>query len=90
MKIVVNKCYGGFCLSEAGLKLLNIENAWDIDRTNELLVELVEAGADTVENGFFANLKVVEIPDEATDWELDEYDGYENVTYVVDGKLYHA
>jgi hypothetical protein len=32
----------------------------------------------------------VAIPDEATDWELDEYDGFERVTYVVGGKLYHA
>ena len=28
--------------------------------------------------------------DEATDWEMDDYDGIETITYVVDGKLYHA
>lgn len=88
MKIVINKCYGGFGISEAGLRLLNLKNYWDVERTDERLIELVESGVDV--NGFCAELEVVEIPDEATDWELDEYDGLESITYVVDGKLYHA
>lgn len=39
---------------------------------------------------FEGRLEVVEIPEEATDWEIDEYDGQESITYVVDGKIYHA
>jgi hypothetical protein len=48
----------------------------------------VEADAEAI-NGACAKLKVVEIPEEATDWELNEYDGLESITYVVDGKLHH-
>ena len=48
----------------------------------------VEADAEAV-NGICAKLKVVEIPEEATDWEINEYDGLESITYVVDGKLHH-
>lgn len=87
MKIVINKCYGGFGVSEEGLKMLNLKNDWDVDRTDERLIELVESGVDV--NGFCAKLEVVEIPDEATDWEISEYDGYEEIIYVVNGKLYH-
>lgn len=39
---------------------------------------------------FVERLEIAEIPDEAMDWKLDEYDGLESVTYVVDGKIYHA
>lgn len=88
MKIVINKCYGGFGVSEEGLKMLNLKNDWDVDRKDERLIELVESGVDI--SGFCAELEVVEIPDEATDWEMNEYDGYESITYVVGGKLYHA
>lgn len=35
------------------------------------------------------DLGVITIPDEATDWELDEYDGSEHVIAVVHGKLMH-
>ena len=32
----------------------------------------------------------VEIPDEATDWEVLDHDGLEHVIYVLDGTIYHA
>jgi redox-sensitive bicupin YhaK (pirin superfamily) len=35
-------------------------------------------------------LRLVEIPDTMTDWEKNDYDGIETITYVVDGKIYHA
>lgn len=35
------------------------------------------------------DLAVVEIPAEATDWEVIEYDGYEHIIAVVDGKICH-
>ena len=90
MKIVINACYGGFSLSDETAKLLGYIDgcAWGIDRTNPNLVKLVEAGAPV--SGTFAKLKVVEIPEEVTDWEISEYDGYEEVIYVLNGKLYHA
>ena len=43
-------------------------------------------GAQFVQ-GKYAKLKVVEVPESATDFTLDEYDGWERIIYVVDGKL---
>ena len=47
------------------------------DRGDPLLVAAVEALGDAA-NGGCAKLRVVEIPD-GTDYEIDEYDGFERV-----------
>lgn len=91
MKLVLNKCYGGFGINDKVAKLLNIHPSDDdeeIRRNEELIALIEEHGSDYVSN-FFSDLVVVEIPDTCTDYEIDEYDGYETVTYVVDGKLMH-
>jgi len=89
MKIVINDCYGGFGLSDIAVKALGLRNSRSyIDRTDERLIALVEACSDTA-SGPYAELKVVEIPDSATDWELEEYDGLESILAVVDGKIVH-
>ena len=95
MKFVLNKCYGGFGLSEKAkdeLKAkLNLKEFfdWEIARNNETLIEIVERlGAEA--NGGFSDLKVVNIPDENTDYNMDDYDGIETITYVLDGKLHYA
>lgn len=82
MKVVINKCFGGYSLSEEAYKFLNIP--WDgygyefmEDRPNPALVKCVEAlGKDA--SGELSSLKVVEIPDDV-EWEIDEYDGLEFV-----------
>ena len=86
MKVVINKCYGGFSLSEAAYKELGLK--WDgfghgyefnedKERSNPKLVEVVEKlGAEA--NGRWANLRVVNIPDGA-EYEIDEYDGIETI-----------
>lgn len=86
MKLVVNKCYGGFGLSDWAMEQLGINVYYDIDRTDSRLVELVENFPEKVDN-FYSNLIVVNIPDTSTDWEIDEYDGLETVIYVIDGKI---
>lgn len=40
-------------------------------------------------NGKTSAYGIVEIPDNVTDWEISEYDGWESVVYVLDGKIYH-
>ena len=87
MKIVINKCYGGFSVNENIVKMLNLVSRYDLedDRTNAKLIELIESGADV--NTRCSNLTVVEIPDDATDYMINEYDGFENVLYVLDGKI---
>ena len=48
-----------------------------IDRDDGFLIEAVETLGDAA-NGDYANLKVVEIPDDV-EWQIEEYDGYEHV-----------
>ena len=50
------------------------------DRTDPLLVQVVEELGEEA-NGRFAELKVIEIPDDVQ-WELAEYDGIESVHEV--------
>ena len=86
MKIVINKCYGGFGLSDIALALYNelassnIQYAFDIARNDPILVQVVETlGIEA--NGRFAKLHIVDIPDDVQ-WQIDEYDGMESVEEV--------
>ena len=90
MKIVVNKCYGGFGLSKEAVDMLGKDNEYyEDDRTNPALIEVVEKLGNKA-NGNFAKLTIIEIPDEATDYNISYYDGMETLIYVVNGKLYSA
>ena len=85
MKVVINRCYGGFSLSEKAYEFLGLE--WDdfgykyrddsLRRADAKLVECVETLGEEAD-GRFAKLKVVEIPDDV-EWEIDEYDGLESI-----------
>ena len=89
-KIVLNICYGGFSVSDEVVKLLGLKDAYDdIDREDERLVELVEKDPEKA-SGEYSRLKVVTIPDNYTDWEILEEDGWEELIYVVKGRIYHA
>lgn len=87
MKIVINRCFGGFSVNDDIVKMLNLESRYDLedDRTNVKLIELIESGVNV--SDFISDLVVVEIPDDATDYIINEYDGYETVYYVLDGKI---
>lgn len=87
MEIVINTCYGGFSVSEEAAKFFNLDSVYsDIDRQDPALIEKVKENPKWV-SGSFADLKVVDIPDEATDWVIDEYDGLERIVYVFNGKI---
>ena len=92
MLIVLNKCYGGFGLSKQAVEALGLEDDYygDVGRDDPTLIALIQEHGSEWASDPLAHLCVVEIPDEATDWEMDDYDGIETITYVVDGKLYHA
>ena len=85
MKIVINKCYGGFGVSEecekriAELQGPNVdENYYDDNlRSHPLLVQAVEELGDRA-NGPYAKLVVIEIPDDVK-FTLEEYDGMESI-----------
>ena len=84
MKLVLNKDYGGFGHGVADKYedwVRDIE--FESERTDPKLVEFVETHPNEC-----GDLVIVEIPDESTDYYIDENDGFESVVYVVDGKLY--
>lgn len=86
MKFVLNKCYGGYGLSDWAEEQMGCSEPY---RDDPELVSLVEQYPDKV-SASCAELQIVEIPDNTTDYEIDEYDGFESITYVVDGKIHHA
>ena len=82
-KIAVNKCYGGFGLSDAAESRLRelgcvFEYSWDIARDDPLLVKVIEELGDAA-GGSYANIKIVTIPDDV-EWVIEEYDGSEWVS----------
>lgn len=92
MVFVLNKCFGGWSLSDWAVEQLGVEDNYACLTDIELdkLIQLInEVGSEKV-SGRHAKLQVVEIPDNCTDYEIDEYDGIERITYVVNGKLYHV
>ena len=52
----------------------------DIDRTDKDLITVVELLKDKA-NGGFAELKIVDIPDNI-EWEIDDYDGSEHIAEI--------
>lgn len=87
MKIVINPSYGGFrvpdALLENGSIARNDRYSDKISvRTNRALIDYVETHPNT-------ELAIIEVPDEATDFEINEYDGLESIIAVVNGKIRH-
>lgn len=92
MKIVKNVCYGGFGLSDIALNRLSeltgksVEQChedyeWeDENRSAPELVQVVEELGDKA-NGGFAQLEVVEVPDDVK-WYIRDYDGMETIEEV--------
>ena len=85
-KIVINRCYGGFGLSQEARALylaktgqtdvsdLDFVNL-DIARDDPVLVEIVET-LGAAANTRFSKLAVISVPHDV-DWQIEEYDGVE-------------
>ena len=84
MKLVINGTYGGYGLYMAD-EFRSLVEKYEDERTAPELVAFVEGHPDDC-----GDLEVVEIPDESTDYLINEYDGAETVYYVVDGKIHCA
>jgi hypothetical protein len=85
-KIVINKCHGGFGLTDAAMfryaEIKKIEDLatihiYDIDRADPVLIQVIEELGEEAEDRY-ADLKIVEIPEDV-DWYIEEYDGLEHV-----------
>ena len=96
MKIVINDYLGGFELSEKALNILKNRGFDEEEIGNfrfgnfrrdykEVIQVIEELGEEA--NGLCSDIKVVEIPDDSTDWDIIEYDGSEYVIYVKNGKI---
>ena len=79
MRIVLNKCYGGFSLSKKACKELGMSEddcpGRDVLRNDPKLIEIIEKLGKKAD-GDYAELRIVEIPDDV-EWEIEEYDGME-------------
>jgi len=84
MKVVINGCYGGFGLSDKATDLYKelaateytYDFEWNLKNRNDAnLVKVVEMLGEEA-NGDFAELKIIEIPDDVN-WTVLNYDGWE-------------
>lgn len=101
-RIVVNTCFGGFCLSKAAKDMYaeltaGVERSvgWcadlDVLRDDPRLLAVVDALGLEACSGRGAALAVVEIPDDVGAdgrWEIQEYDGNEWVAET--HRVWHA
>lgn len=78
MKVVINRCYGGFGLSGAALEFLNSDNDWyyRANRADPKLIECIETLGSCSAGARYSALKIIEIPDDVK-WHIEEYDGME-------------
>lgn len=88
MKVAINRCWGGFSLSEAAYKELGLKwdgygYAYNSDekRTDPALIECIEKLGSDKASGSLANVRVVEIPDDI-EFEITDYDGMEAIEEV--------
>lgn len=89
-QIVINRCYGGFSLSELA-KVMYMEAAkdvprpmhWHIDqdvlRDDPILIRIINEIGPKASSGAHSSLKIIEVPDDvpADGWIVQEYDGIE-------------
>lgn len=94
MKIAVNRCFGGFSLTEAVFNELGIKwdsygflrnedlgiksDNWDAYRADPRLIAAIERVGEDASSGSCSMVRIVEIPD-GIEWEIHEYDGQESV-----------
>lgn len=82
ISIVINRCYGGFSLSDAAVRRWSElwggqteTRFYDERRANPALIQTIRELGDAA-NGACAELRIVEIPD-GVSWQIEEYDGIE-------------
>ena len=87
MKFVINDCYGGYSFSTDFLNKYGKEIG-GLERNDPRLVAAVKEFGLRNASSTDSVLCIKEIPDDATDYSVEEYDGAESIIYVKDGKLH--
>ncbi len=87
MKVVINRCFGGFSLSAEGIQryrelsgvlAATDDHVWrNLERDDKYLVQTVEE-LGNLASGRYSVLEVIEIPDDVK-WKILEYDGAERI-----------
>lgn len=85
MKIVINATYGAYIVPDYVRDALQCR-VWD----SSLAVRTSEAFLTYVREHPEDDFAIAIIPDDATDFMIQEYDGSETVYYVQDGKIHEA
>lgn len=88
MKMVINTCFGGFGIADGWRAKNGCEGCQEDCRECAKLIQAIEN--DEKVNNAYSELTVVEFSDEATDYEIQEYDGNESLLYVLNGKIRYA
>ena len=87
MKVVINRCWGGFGITEECLTLYNKlsgENkkyGWDIERDDTNLIKAIEQIGEKEASQELGDIHIVEIPD-GIEYEIEDYDGMESIHEV--------
>lgn len=90
-KIAINMCYGGFDISLEACDYLQ-EKTGGVYISEEFrddpdLIECIEHFGTEKVSGEFSEIGIASIPDNATDWRIEDYDGKETVWAVIDGYM---
>lgn len=86
MKLIINRCYGGFNVSPKAMRLYakrtELDSTVDYEqlRDDSELIRIVEELGEEA-SGRYSKLKVIEIPDDV-EYEIHNYDGMESVHEV--------
>ena len=84
MIILANRTYGGFHHTRECVEHFNLRSCYNrTDFENRIDPELI----DFYHHHDRGDIGFCYIPNEATDWDIIEYDGLEYVIYVLNGKL---
>lgn len=82
MKILLNKCYGGFGLSDEFVeKYPQFDKYDDYERHDETLIKCVEEFGLDKSASSFSEFRIIEIPDDVK-YSIHNYDGMEHINEV--------
>lgn len=91
IEILINRCFGGFDFSEGFIsEYPEVYEKVEVRRDDPELIEAVREFGLKSSAGSMSAFGIAHVPDDATDWEIQEYDGLESVIYVQNGKIHHC
>lgn len=85
--VVVNRCFGGFGVSQEGIEYLRKHGVefedeysldYDVPRHHPILIQMVRELGSERASGRYAKLEVIDLGD-CPQYLIDEYDGFEDV-----------